>query len=109
MTSNILLSERVVSSCQGLHLQFVSTLEFLYVGTWYTSREHWTRPYVGSFDPAWEFGIKCGISAHINGSSICLHDRYDPRSVCQYYVLDSLSVLTLATSIQRFAPFSNNC
>jgi hypothetical protein len=34
-----------------------------------------------------------------DGSSIYFQDRLDPRLVSQYYVLDSLLVLTLATSV----------
>ncbi len=41
-------------------------------------------------------------------SSICLQDSQDPGSVHQYHLLDSLSVLTLATNILQIAPFSDN-
>jgi hypothetical protein len=42
-------------------------VEFLYVGTWYTSRECWTWLYVGSFDPVY---IRNGIMPHLWGINL---------------------------------------
>ncbi len=43
--------------------------------------------------------VQCGISADVDESANCLLDWQDPGSVCKHFILDSLSVVTLATCI----------